>query len=70
MNKKELMQEAIKCSLEGMNSNAGGPFGAVIAKDGEIIAGKCVNERKNGSEWTKAEISNWENGLEVDCSYF
>lgn len=38
MNKKELMQEAIKCSLEGMHSNAGGPFGAVIAKDGEIIA--------------------------------
>ena len=32
------MQEAIKCSLEGMNSNAGGPFGAVIVKDGEIIA--------------------------------
>ena len=42
MNKKELMQEAIKCSLEGMNSNAGGPFGAVIAKDGEIIA-RCWN---------------------------
>ena len=38
MNKIELMQEAIKCSLEGMHSNAGGPFGAVIAKDGEIIA--------------------------------
>ena len=38
MDKKKFMQEAIKCSLEGMNSNAGGPFGAVIVKDGEIIA--------------------------------
>ena len=38
MNKNDFMREAIKCSLEGMNSNAGGPFGAVIVKDGEIIA--------------------------------
>jgi guanine deaminase len=38
MEKKKFMQEAIKCSLEGMNSNAGGPFGAVIVKNGEIIA--------------------------------
>lgn len=36
--KKNLMQEAIKCSLYGMENNAGGPFGAVIVKDGEIIA--------------------------------
>ena len=36
--KKKLMEEAIKCSLFGMNNNAGGPFGAVIVKDGEIIA--------------------------------
>ena len=45
-------------------------FATIIYKNDRIIAGKCVNERKNGSEWTKAEISNWENGLEVDCSYF
>lgn len=38
MDKKKLMQEAIKCSLFGMSNNAGGPFGAVIVKDGEIIA--------------------------------
>ncbi|HSQ98032.1 MAG TPA: nucleoside deaminase [Rickettsiales bacterium] len=38
MDKKKFMQEAIKCSFDGMNSNAGGPFGAVIVKDGEIIA--------------------------------
>ena len=38
MDKKKLMQEAIKCSLFGMDNNAGGPFGAVIVKDNEIIA--------------------------------
>jgi guanine deaminase len=38
MDKKKFMQEAIKCSLEGVESNAGGPFGAVIVKNGEIVA--------------------------------
>ena len=36
--KKHFMREAIKASMKGMNSNAGGPFGAVIVKDGKIIA--------------------------------
>lgn len=32
------MQKAIDLSLDGMNSDDGGPFGAVIVKGGEIIA--------------------------------
>ncbi|MDX9883826.1 MAG: nucleoside deaminase [Prolixibacteraceae bacterium] len=32
------MRRAIGLAKEGMNSNAGGPFGAVIVKNGEIIA--------------------------------
>jgi tRNA(Arg) A34 adenosine deaminase TadA len=36
--KKKFMLEAIKCSQYGMDNNAGGPFGAVIVKDGEIVA--------------------------------
>jgi len=32
------MRRAIAMATKGMNSNAGGPFGAVIVKDGEIIA--------------------------------
>ncbi|MCL4105769.1 UNVERIFIED_CONTAM: hypothetical protein GTU68_028646 [Idotea baltica] len=32
------MRRAIALANEGMNSNAGGPFGAVIVKDGEIIS--------------------------------
>ncbi|MFO8021076.1 MAG: nucleoside deaminase [Perlabentimonas sp.] len=34
---KEYMQEAIRLSLENIDNN-GGPFGAVIVKDGKIIA--------------------------------
>ena len=35
---KEMMREAIRLSAESVK-NGGGPFGAVIAKDGEIISG-------------------------------
>lgn len=37
MTKEELMRKAIEFSIENVK-NGGGPFGAVIAKDGEIIA--------------------------------
>jgi tRNA(Arg) A34 adenosine deaminase TadA len=32
------MEKAIELSRKGMNNNEGGPFGAVVVKDGEIIA--------------------------------
>ncbi len=35
---EDLMRRAIDISAEQMRANKGGPFGAVIAKDGEIIA--------------------------------
>lgn len=34
---KKFIRKAIALSRKGMNSNAGGPFGAVIVKDGKII---------------------------------
>lgn len=37
MNKDELMRKAIELSIQNA-ARGGGPFGAVIAKDGEIIA--------------------------------
>lgn len=37
MTKEELMRRAIELSKENV-ANGGGPFGALIAKDGEIIA--------------------------------
>ena len=35
---KEFMREAIRLSLENVNSGNGGPFGTVIVKNGNIIA--------------------------------
>ncbi len=35
---KEFMREAIRLSIENVESGKGGPFGAVVVKDGEIIA--------------------------------
>lgn len=35
---KKFMRRAIELSAQGMNAGKGGPFGAVIVKDGEIIA--------------------------------
>lgn len=35
---KEFIKRAITLSEEGMNNGAGGPFGALVVKDGEIIA--------------------------------
>lgn len=37
MTKEELMREAIRLSIENVK-NGGGPFGAVIAKEGEIVS--------------------------------
>ena len=34
----EFMQEAIQLSIDNVKSGKGGPFGAVIVKDGKIIA--------------------------------
>lgn len=38
MTEDQLMRRAIDLSLEKMLSGSGGPFGAVIARDGEIVA--------------------------------
>lgn len=38
MNHHVYLEKAVALALEGMNKNAGGPFGCVIVKDGEIIA--------------------------------
>ena len=35
---EKFMSRAIELAKEGMNSNQGGPFGAIVVKNGEIIA--------------------------------
>lgn len=34
---KKFMKSAVELSINGMLSNEGGPFGAVVVKDGEIV---------------------------------
>ena len=38
MEKENFMREAIRLSIDSMRAGNGGPFGAVIVKDGKIIA--------------------------------
>jgi guanine deaminase len=40
---KKFMQEAIALSLEGSSQNKGGPFGAIVVKDGKIV-GRGYNQ--------------------------
>ncbi|MEO2061058.1 MAG: nucleoside deaminase [Mesonia sp.] len=35
---QEFIRRAIQLAKEGMDKNAGGPFGAVIVRNGEIVA--------------------------------
>lgn len=37
-NENQFMREAINLSINNVKSNSGGPFGAVVVKDGKIIA--------------------------------
>src|SRR5436189_4293429 len=50
-NNSEFMQEAIRLSIENVTSGKGGPFGAVIVKDGVIIA-RGVNEVTSSNDPT------------------
>jgi guanine deaminase len=38
MTRDDLMEEACRLAKESVDNNWGGPFGAVIAKDGEVVA--------------------------------
>lgn len=42
MYEKKFMEEAIRLAVENAKNGTGGPFGAVIVKDGEVIAA-CGN---------------------------
>ena len=35
------MQEAIRLAIDGVNAGRGGPFGAVVVKDGQIVGRGC-----------------------------
>ncbi|MFI3302518.1 MAG: nucleoside deaminase [Rikenellaceae bacterium] len=56
MTHEELMRRAIELSIENIQ-NGGGPFGAVIAKDGEIIATGVNRVTANTDPTAHAEVS-------------
>ncbi len=56
MTNEELMREAIRLSQENIE-NGGGPFGAVIAKDGEILATGVNRVTSTPDPTAHAEVS-------------
>lgn len=56
MTDQELMRKAIELSVENVK-NGGGPFGAVIARDGEIVATGVNRVTANNDPTAHAEVS-------------
>ena len=57
MNKKEVMQKGIEQAFMTMSQNIGGPFGAVIVKDGKIIAVESNTVLRDNDPTAHAEIN-------------
>ncbi|NPA67751.1 MAG: nucleoside deaminase [Chlorobi bacterium] len=53
---EDFMREAVRLSRESVK-NGGGPFGAVIVKDGEIIASASNSVTKDNDPTAHAEVS-------------
>jgi guanine deaminase len=54
--KNEFMREAIRLSLENMRERNGGPFGAVVVKEGKIIAKGYNQVTENNDPTAHAEV--------------
>jgi tRNA(Arg) A34 adenosine deaminase TadA len=53
---KEFMRRAIALAQNGINSNAGGPFGAIVVRDGEIIGEGCNQVTSTNDPTAHAEV--------------
>ncbi|MFV0592439.1 MAG: nucleoside deaminase [Draconibacterium sp.] len=53
---KKFMRAAIQLAEKGMDDNAGGPFGAVVVKNGEIIAGGFNRVTSDNDPTAHAEV--------------
>ncbi|MCX2584585.1 nucleoside deaminase [Pedobacter sp. MR22-3] len=54
---EEFMKMAIALSVENVTENIGGPFGAVIVKDGKFIAGSANKVTSTNDPTAHAEVS-------------
>lgn len=50
------MQEAIRLAIDGVNSGRGGPFGAVVVKNGQIIGRGCNCVTSTNDPTAHAEV--------------
>lgn len=53
---EKFMRRAIELAQKGMENGAGGPFGAVIVKDGEIVGEGCNRVTSTNDPTAHAEI--------------
>lgn len=56
MDSKEFIQKAIELSIDNVKSGKGGPFGAVVVKDGKIIAQGTNSVTSNNDPTAHAEV--------------
>lgn len=54
---KKFMRRAIAVAQKGMDTGAGGPFGAVVVKDDEVIAEGCNKVTSENDPTAHAEIT-------------
>ena len=57
MSDKKFMQEAIELSVNNVKSGKGGPFGAVVVKDGKIIARAANSVTSSNDPTAHAEVN-------------
>ena len=55
--KEKFLSQAIELASENVKSGNGGPFGAIIVKDGEIIATGVNNVTSNNDPTAHAEVT-------------
>ena len=53
---REFMRQAIALAQKGIDSNFGGPFGAVVVKDGEIVGEGCNRVTSTNDPTAHAEV--------------
>lgn len=54
--KERFLRLAIACAIEGAHAGRGGPFGAVVVKDGTVIAEACNRVVETNDPTAHAEV--------------
>jgi tRNA(Arg) A34 adenosine deaminase TadA len=54
--RRRFMQQAIDLALEGVRTDRGGPFGAVVVREGVVVAGGCNRVTSTNDPTAHAEI--------------